>query len=140
MNVDESASETTALPARPLTRVTISPWINQRFPPLNEILTAHDVARLTRRPRWILAALRLVGQFPKEQRYRGRKIGWCRSEILAWMSRELSLEDETLAAGRSTPLYCSRRRPRQACLPLDCASLCTPSRSRATGQGERIVR
>jgi hypothetical protein len=99
--------------------VAISPWINERPPPLHELLSAHDVARLTRRPSWMLVGLCLIGRFPKRLMFQGRAIGWRRSEILDWMARDLSVE------GRSTvPRVCTRRRARQACLPLDCATPC----------------
>lgn len=69
-------------------RVTLSPWTNERLPPLNEILSAHDVARLIRRPKWLLAGLSLIGRFPRRMRFRGRVIGWRRSDILEWMDRD----------------------------------------------------
>jgi integrase len=50
-------------------RVTLSKWVNERFPPWEQLLSAHDVARLTRRPRWVLLGLMLLGRFrPIEQR------------------------------------------------------------------------
>jgi predicted DNA-binding transcriptional regulator AlpA len=136
MSVDDlSAGETAGLPARPMPPVTISPWINQRFPPLNEILSAHDVARLTRRPRWVLCGLALVNRFPRKKRFRGRLVGWCRAEVLEWMTRELSVETEIYQRSNGT-----RRSPRlnaqQECLPLECGSRCT----RARDYSERAVR
>lgn len=47
--------------------ITVSRWINEPYPPLSELLSAHDVARLTRRPRWMLMGLGLIGQFPKQR-------------------------------------------------------------------------
>jgi hypothetical protein len=48
--------------------VTLSRWINEPYPPLTELLSAHDVARLTRRPRWLLVGLELIGRFFPERR------------------------------------------------------------------------
>lgn len=94
--------------------VTLSRWVNEPCVPLTEILSAQDVARLTRRPWWILLSLSLVGRFPKKTSYRGRPIGWCRSEVLAWMAQDLVLEPELGARRR-----CVRRCPRQRSLPLN---------------------
>ena len=46
-----------AAPARP---IVLSRWINEPYPPLTELLSAYDVARLTRRPRWLLVGLTLI--------------------------------------------------------------------------------
>ena len=65
-----------------------------------------------------------MGKFPRRKRYRGRLVGWCRAEVLEWMARELTVaadDHERLNAARR----CERRRPRQACLPLECSSRCT---------------
>ncbi len=65
--------------------VTISNWVNERAPPLDGILTAHDVARLMRRPKWALFAMSLIGEFPKEARFHGRRIGWNRRDVYSWL-------------------------------------------------------
>jgi len=100
--------------AEPVPPVVVPRWVNDRCPPLAEILSAHDVARLTRRPCWLLLSLSIVGRFPKKMLFRGRPVGWCRSEVLAWMTRNLALEP-----GHATPRRCGRRRPRQHRLPLN---------------------
>lgn len=68
--------------------LTISRWVNEPYPPLGELLSAHDVARLTRRPRWMLMGLGLIGQFPRRRRLRGQWVGWYRSEVLEWIARK----------------------------------------------------
>jgi hypothetical protein len=68
--------------------IVLSRWVNEPYPPLTELLSAHDVARLTRRPRWLLAGLALIGRFPKEARFRGRALGWWRSDVLEWMAKD----------------------------------------------------
>lgn len=66
--------------------VPLSRWVNQRLPAWSEILTSHDVARLTRRHRWFVAALSLVGGFPKKQEFRGQPIGWLRADVEEWLA------------------------------------------------------
>lgn len=103
--------------------VSLSRWVNERPLPITEILSAHDVARLTRRPVWVLTGLALIGRFPKKLKHRGRRIGWCRSDVLDWMSRDLAVapvKQERVNSHR----HCSRRQTPQACLPLDCATPC----------------
>ncbi len=98
--------------------VTISPWVNEPMPDLQGILCSHDLARLTRRPRWMLHGLALIGKFPRKRRYGGRAVGWCRAEVLEWMMRGITVEkesDECLNALR----HRAPQDPRQTCLPLE---------------------
>lgn len=105
------------IPAAP--PVSLSRWVNEWYPALNEILSAHDVARLTRRPYWLLFGLSLIGRFPRKTRFRGRCLGWRRSEVLAWMGKDLSLHQEP----KSKPQPCKRRTTRQVCpLPTCCGT------------------
>ena len=80
MAIDESGSQT--LDRGRAQQVSLSKWVNERIPSFQELLTAHDVARLTRRHRWVLTALTLFGRFPRRQRFHGRRIGWLRSDVL----------------------------------------------------------
>jgi predicted DNA-binding transcriptional regulator AlpA len=82
--------------------VPLSRWVNERFPAWNEILTSHDVARLTRRHRWILTALSLVGRFPKKRQFHGRPIGWMRIDVDQWIGKHRHLHGpcSKLRAGR----------------------------------------
>jgi predicted DNA-binding transcriptional regulator AlpA len=66
--------------------VSLSPWVNDRCPAWTELLSSRHVARLTRRPRWVLLGLALLGRFPRAQRFCGHRIGWLRSEITDWMA------------------------------------------------------
>jgi hypothetical protein len=77
------------------------------------MLSTHDVAKLTRRPAWLMRGLSLIGRFPPQIRYRGRRLGWRKAEVLAWLTREITL-DESGATPR-----CPRRHPQQQCLPLE---------------------
>lgn len=112
-------------------RVTLAPWVNEPLLPWSELLSSHDVARLTRRPRWLLHALALIGRFPKKRCSRGRGVAWVRADILEWMSRGLAVEAAEQERN-SAPRFCARRHPRQCCLPLECASGCTAPRNCST--------
>ncbi len=105
--------------AEPVPPVVVPRWVNDRCPPLAEILSARDVARLTRRPSWWLLALSVIGHFPCKARFRGRALGWRRAEVLAWLARDLELEPERLVHRRHRR---RRIRPLQHCLRLDRAS------------------
>lgn len=85
MRKDTPESETNTPAIIPRSNVALSKWVNEKLPAWNEILGAHEVARLTRRPRWILATLAFVGQFPKPRRFRGRAIGWHRRDVQRWL-------------------------------------------------------
>lgn len=115
--------------------VTISPWVNEPLPNIREILCSRDLARLTRRSRWELMALALIGKLPRRRRYRGRPVGWCRAEVLAWMARDLSVVADCAERLNGTR-RCARHHPRQACLPLDCrSSCCGPRQPCSTRRG-----
>lgn len=130
MNVEESQEPPpAALPSR---LVSLSPWVNELLPPIEEILTARDVARLTRRPRWIVASLALVGRFPRQRRYHGRRIGWLRSDVLSWLSRDLRV-------GRChtfLSLNARSRNARQEFLPLGFARRPDPARRKVENSME----
>src|SRR5688500_13219856 len=74
-------------------RLRLSKWINERCPEWTTLLTAHEVARLTRRPRCLLSALAYFKRLPAPKRYHGKKLGWRREDIERWLaSREASIE------------------------------------------------
>jgi predicted DNA-binding transcriptional regulator AlpA len=113
MHPDESLPATPAAPAASY-RVSLSPYVNERFPNWEELLSAHDVARLTRRPRWMVLSLTLLGRFPRKYRFRGRGIGWLRSEVLHWLAKDLRVTQ-----CHTHPHAISRSRiARQGLLPL----------------------
>jgi hypothetical protein len=121
VNAEQPGISDSATKRTRTTFVSISRWVNQPLPPWNQILTAHDVARLTRRPCWVLCGLSWIWRFPKKLRYEGRRIGWLRSDVLNWMTKDLSL-----AAARQPAPALSTARSRtlstQNCLPLKCSS------------------
>jgi len=108
--------------------VTISRWVNEPLPDIHGLLGSHDLARLTRRPRWLLYGLALIGKFPRKMRYHGRAIGWCRAEVLEWMTRGLAVPAEIPERSKAFR-RCARRNARQACLPLECAPPCSIRRA-----------
>ncbi len=89
-------------------RVTLSPYVNELFPAWEELLSARDVARLTRRPHWMLMSLALLGRFPRKHRFRGRPVGWLRGDVLAWIAR-------VPTRPASCRALCAARRPRSPC-------------------------
>src|SRR5271167_2089828 len=98
-------------------RVSISRWVNEPYPAWDQILTAHDVARLIRRPPWVFNSMAAVGQFPQRQRFRGKKIGWLKADILEWMARTCRQR-----VSRSSDQTIRRRKPvpsSQQSLPLE---------------------
>jgi predicted DNA-binding transcriptional regulator AlpA len=113
--------------------VILSRWVNELPPPFQELLSAHDVARLTRRPKLLISGLVLLRRFPKKRRYRGRQVGWLRADVLDWMSRDLALDETSQPA----PRHCLRPHPRQACLPLECRGPCAARRSGRDMEGHQ---
>lgn len=103
MRVDSSSGAS----PQPRQTLTISKWVNEPYPPLNELLNAYEVVRLTRRPRWVLMGLCFIGRFPKKLKFRGRGIGWRRSEVLDWMSRDLAIA----RTNERGPRTCARQHP-----------------------------
>jgi len=75
-------------------KVFLSQYVNDRLPSWEGLLSAHDVSRLTRRPRWAPAALTLFGKFPTPAKFRGRAISWYRGDVAGWMGKH-SLEQPT---------------------------------------------
>lgn len=106
-------------------RVSLSPWVNERFPGWDQLLSSHDIARLTRRPRWVLLGMMVFGRFPPKRRFHGRRIGWLRSDVLHWMADDIAIVS---CRSRSGPraAYLSGR---QMCLPLNCATPCAARRT-----------
>jgi hypothetical protein len=71
-------------------RLGLSKWMNERCPEWTTLLTDHEVARLTRRPRCLLPALAFFGQLPAPERYHGKPLGWHRADIERWLATQRS--------------------------------------------------
>jgi predicted DNA-binding transcriptional regulator AlpA len=69
--------------------ISLSKYVNERFPAWEQLLSAHDIARLTRRPRWVLLGMMMLRQFPRKHRFHGRGIGWWRADVLNWIAKDL---------------------------------------------------
>lgn len=106
--------------------VSLSPWVNERFPAWDQLLSSHDVARLTRRPRWVLLGMMALGRFPRKHRFHGRQIGWLRNDVLDWIAEDTALVICRTPGGPRTS-YLSGR---QICLPFDCSGPCIARRGR----------
>jgi Prophage CP4-57 regulatory protein (AlpA) len=107
--------------------VSISRWVNEPLPPWHEILTARDVARLARRPPWLLSGMALLGRFPRQRRFRGRAIGWLRSDVLDWIASDL--DTPAVARRRDViPRRSTTNKSKEQCLPLECTFVCLPQR------------
>jgi predicted DNA-binding transcriptional regulator AlpA len=118
MSPEDLSSEERAASAASPEIVTLSKWVNERFPPWEQLLSAHDVARLTRRPRWVLLGLTLLGRFPRKHCFHGRRIGWLRDDVLDWIGKGANFD-----AGR-TSLFPPKL------VRLDRTGLCAARRSR----------
>jgi hypothetical protein len=99
MNSDESSP--VIQPASPAAshRVSLSPYVNEPLPNWEELLSARDVARLA-----------LLGRLPRKQRYHGRNIGWLRSDVLTWLSRDLRVVGGHTSPAVNARSYSSRQR------------------------------
>ena len=121
MSPEDLPSEERAASVASPDRVTLSKWVNERFPPWEQLLSAHDVARLTRRPRWVLLGLTLLGRFPRKHCFHGRRIGWLRDDVLDWIGKGASFDEgrASLLRPRFSRLEgtgaCAARRSRNAC-------------------------
>jgi predicted DNA-binding transcriptional regulator AlpA len=113
MSTDITGSGTGSITAIPKSDVSLSKWVNKKLPAWNELLSAHEVARLTGRHRWVLLTLTLLGGFPKPQRYEGRRVGWKRREVEQWIAEacdESASATALDAAASSTPAMGVRAR------------------------------
>jgi predicted DNA-binding transcriptional regulator AlpA len=108
-------------------------WVNEPLPDLRALLTANEISRLTRRPRWLLLGLAVLGRFPKQRTHCGKPVGWHRADVLDWLTQNMAIEDDCKVEART----CRSARPRQACLPLEMDAthhpVCIPQRRHATG-------
>jgi predicted DNA-binding transcriptional regulator AlpA len=108
-------------------------WVNEPLPDLRALLTANEISRLTRRPRWLLLGLAVLGRFPKQRTHCGKPVGWHRADVLDWLTQNMAIEDDCKVEART----CRSARPRQACLPLEMDAthhpVCIPQRRHAAG-------
>src|SRR3984957_1708526 len=90
MSTDELQSELPMAATNLNAGVSISKWVNEACPPWDEILSAHDVARLTRHHRWVLSAMAALRRFPRKRKFHGRAVGWHRGDVVRWLANHHS--------------------------------------------------
>lgn len=112
-------------------------WVNEPLPDLRALLTANEISRLTRRPRWLLLGLAVLGWFPKQRTHCGKPVGWHRADVIDWLTQNMTIE----ADGTLDSQSCRHARPSQACLPLEIRQSrrtpCGPRRRRQSTGGKR---
>jgi predicted DNA-binding transcriptional regulator AlpA len=90
MSTNEFQSELPVAATNLKAGVSISKWVNEAYPPWNEILSAHDVVRLTRRHPWMLSAMAALRRFPCKRKFHGRAVGWNRGDVVRWLANDHS--------------------------------------------------
>lgn len=107
--------------ASPATReVRLPGWVNEPLLDIHQILSGHEISRLTRRPRWLLLGLAALGLFPKRRTHCGKPIGWHRADVLDWLTQHMAVEPDRPPVTQT----CRHSRPRQACLPFEVSARC----------------
>ncbi len=132
MKIQQSVGRPLAQPASLAPRVAMSPYLDEQLPSLDQLLTAHDVARLVRRPRWYFCGLALLGRFPAKRRFRGRWTGWMRSDVSQWMHTNLSVPSAHPTKASPAQVIARQRR-----LPLGPTEWCPSIRRRRRRQWPR---
>ena len=136
MSPEDSCPEQRAFSAATSNHVSLSKWVNERFPNWEQLLSTRDVARLTRRPQWVLMGMMVLGRFPRRHRFHGRGIGWLRADVLDWMAKDLRMTSCHIGS-RS---LLQRRSTRQMKLPLESAAACAARRNRSACSIRMTVR
>jgi predicted DNA-binding transcriptional regulator AlpA len=126
MNSEDSPSPAGTASGAPSLSVTLSPWVNEHCPAWEQLLSAHDVARLTRRPRWVLASLVLLRRFPRKWKYHGGGVGWLRSDVIHWLAKDLRAANSRADHALPARISIAQQTP----LPLRCTQPCTARRTR----------
>ncbi|NNV19524.1 AlpA family phage regulatory protein [Ochrobactrum pseudogrignonense] len=70
-----------------MTEVT-APSVPLRFLSVNDVLARLAISRS------LLLKLRISGNFPKEVRITGKRVGFIEAEIVAWMEGRIALRDQ----------------------------------------------
>ncbi len=99
----DSNSKTSRIP------ISVSRWIHERLPPLHELLCTHDVVRLTRRLRCVIAGLCLIRRFSISLKRHSHAVGRRRFDGIARLAEQLGLRRNRRGSNRSP----TRRRRRK---------------------------
>jgi predicted DNA-binding transcriptional regulator AlpA len=108
MNPNRSDSGVAVTAALIAEKASLSKWVNERLPALDQLLTAHEVSRLIRRSKCAVYALSALGRFPKRWRFQGREIGWRRADVDLWLRQGSKVPIH--AQGDGHPPACPSRR------------------------------
>ena len=127
MSPEDFSPEQAACSAARSKNVSLSKWVNEPLPAWEQLLSAHDVAHLTRRPRWLLFGMMAVGRFPRTLKFHGRAIGWLRSDVLEWATQDSTANRRSL--DNVTPTL-GRWFAQQGSLPLEYTARCAARESR----------
>ena len=87
--------------ARASQDVYLPRWVNEPLPDLRAILSAGEISRLTRRPRWLLLGLAVLGRFPKQRTHCGKPVGWHRADVRDWLTQHMAIEDDCKVEART---------------------------------------
>jgi predicted DNA-binding transcriptional regulator AlpA len=136
MSPEDYCPEKRAFSAATSNNVSLSKWVNERFPNWEQLLSARDVARLTRRPQWVLMSMMVLGRFPQKRRFHGRGVGWLRADVLDWMAKDLRMTSCHTGSGS----LLRRRSTRQMTLPLEGTGVCAARVSRSACSVRRTGR
>src|ERR1700728_1981820 len=128
MSSDQFSATSRLFAAARSRSVVLSPWVNERFPAWEQLLSAHDVARLTRRPRWVLYSMMVLGRFPRKRRHQGHGIGWLRSDVVHWLAKDFPAGP----CHKEPSPFSRRRHTQQASLPLEFTTSCGARKSRGS--------
>lgn len=71
------------------TPIVVSEWLHERVPPLHELLCTHDLVRLTRRLRCVIAASCLIRRITKAVNLRDRLKRSRPWDAASWLSRQV---------------------------------------------------
>lgn len=88
---------------------SVSRWIHERLPPLQDLLCTHNVVRLTRRLRCVIAGLCLIRRFSKTLKRHGHTVAGRRFDGIARLAEQLGFRRDKGRIKRST----TRRRRRK---------------------------
>ena len=76
-------------------------WVNEPLPDLRAILSAGEISRLTRRPRWLLLGLAVLGRFPKRRTHCGKPVGWHRADVIDWLTQSMTIGTDSKPDSRN---------------------------------------
>jgi hypothetical protein len=89
---------------------SVSRWIHERLPPLHELLCTHDLVRLTRRLRCVIAELCLIRRLSKTLKRLGHAVAGRRFDGIARLTERLGFTHNHGRIKRAPTRRCRRKR------------------------------